>query len=289
MNITGKTRICGVIGDPIEHSLSPAMHNAAFKEAGLDIVFVAFTVAADKVEDAAKGMRSLNILGLNVTMPHKNKIIPYLDKLDPIAKYLMSVNTILNKNGSLSGYNTDGTGAMQALHQNGVNLKGKKMLLLGGGGAARAIAFAAAKEVDRLVILNRTPKKSQEFAKALSQKLDKKIEGQALSSQSIQKQMQDTQILINATSVGMNPHEKISLIPPKLIKPTQTVLDIVYNPLQTKLLEDAKRAGAKTINGVEMLIHQGAASFEIWTSQPAPIETMRKAITNQLAAQGAAN
>jgi shikimate dehydrogenase len=286
MAITGKTRICGVIGDPIEHSLSPTMHNAAFKEIGLDLVFLAFKVTPDQVENAVKGVRSLNILGLNVTMPHKNKIISYLDKLDPTAEYLKSANTILNANGLLTGFNTDGTGAMQALLQNGTDPNGKKMLILGSGGAAKAIAFAAARTTDQIVILNRTPNKSQEFAKNLNHTLKTKIEGDALTSQSIEKNMQDAQIIINATSVGMQPHDKISLIPPKLFKQTQTILDIVYNPIETKLLNDAKKAGAKTVNGVEMLIHQGAASFEIWTNKPAPIEAMRKAITNQLMTKG---
>jgi shikimate dehydrogenase len=289
MDITGKTRICGVIGDPIEHTLSPTMHNAAFKEIGLDLVFLALKVTPDQLENAVKGVRSFNMLGLNITMPHKDKIVNYIDELDPSANYLKSVNTILNSNGLLTGYNTDGIGAMQALLQNKIDPKGKKMLILGCGGTARAIAFAAAKTVDQIVILNRTPRKSREFANKLSNTLKTKIKGDALTSKSIKRNMQDSQIIINATSVGMDPQDKISLIPPNLIEPSQIILDVVYDPLDTKLIKDAKKVGAKTINGVEMLIHQGAASFEIWTNQPAPVEAMRKAITNRLMTKGASS
>jgi shikimate dehydrogenase len=289
MEITGRTKICGVIGDPIDHSLSPAMHNAGFKETGLDLVFLPFRVTTNQIEDAIKGVRSLGILGLNVTMPHKRRVIQYMDKLDPITEYLKSANTILNANGILTGYNTDGIGAMQALSQNGSAPKGKKILLLGSGGAARAIAFAAAREADQLVILNRTPNKSRELAKDLGQILNKKIVGKTLTPNSLEESMHDAQIVINATSAGMCPHDKISLIPPKLITPSHTVLDIIYNPIETKLLRDAEKAGAKTVNGIEMLIQQGAASFQIWTNHQAPIETMRKAIANQLSVQGATN
>lgn len=175
MKVTGKTRLCAVIGDPIEHSLSPAMHNAAFNEAEIDAVFMAFKVTANDLENAVKGMRSLNILGLNVTMPLKTQIINHLDKVDQAVQSLYSVNTVLNCDGILSGYNTDGWGAMEALRQNGANPKGKRILVLGAGGAAKAIAFAAAKETDELVILDRTPEKSRAFAQALDRQFGRKF------------------------------------------------------------------------------------------------------------------
>src|SRR3990170_1629400 len=284
MAISGKTRVCGVIGDPIAHTLSPTMHNAAFNHLKLDFIFIAFRVKAAQLENAMRGMRGLGIRGLNVTMPHKNAVIKYLDKIDPTVKFLGSANTILNDDGRLLGFNTDGVGALKALRENGVELDGKKLLLLGAGGAAKAIAFSIAKEVDELAILNRAPQKAKELAEALSVTYGKKVVGEALSPSVIQKNLQDADILINATSVGMHPHVSQSLVAPQWLKPDLTVMDIVYNPVETKLAKHAKAAGAHVISGVEMLLYQGAASFEIWTCRSAPIEVMRKAALNKLGA-----
>jgi shikimate dehydrogenase len=283
MSITGKTRVCGVIGDPIEHTLSPVMHNAAFKELNLDIVFLAFKVKQAEVGNAVNGMRALNILGLNVTMPHKKAVIDHLDKLDQNAKFLNAVNTIRNKNGNLLGFNTDGVGALKALKENGVPSRGRKVLLLGAGGAARAIAYTLTKEADELVILNRTVKQAEGLAKLLSKVHKKQVTGGALSPSLIKQHLQDSDILINATSVGMKPNANQSPVPPELLRANLAVMDIVYNPVETKLARDAKAAGAKVISGVEMLIFQGAASFEIWTGRKAPVEVMRKAALNHLA------
>jgi shikimate dehydrogenase len=282
MRISGKTRVCGVIGDPIEHTLSPAMHNAAFEHLKLDYVFLAFKVKAAEVKNAIRGMRGLGIHGLNVTMPHKKAVIDYLDEVDETAEFLGSVNTILNGNGRLRGFSTDGAGALNALKENGVNPRGKKLLLLGAGGAAKAIAFAFAKEVEELVFLNRTPEKTKALTEALSSKVGKKVTGETLTPHAIQKNMQDVDILINATSVGMHPHVGQSLVAPQWLKPDLTVMDIVYNPTETKLAKDAKAAGARVISGVEMLIYQGAASFEIWTGCAAPVKVMRKAVLSEL-------
>jgi shikimate dehydrogenase len=284
MPISGKTQVCGVIGDPIEHTLSPTMHNAAFNHLKLDFVFLAFRVKAAQLENAMRGMRGLGIRGLNVTMPHKNAVIKYLDEVDPTVKFLGSANTILNDNGRLLGFNTDGVGALKAMRENGVELDGKKLLLLGAGGAAKAIAFSLAKEVGELVILNRVSEKAKELAEALSATYGKKVVGEALSPSVIQKSLQDAHIVINATSVGMHPHVSQSLVAPQWLKPDLTVMDIVYNPVETKLAKDAKAAGANVISGVEMLLYQGAASFEIWTGRSAPIEVMRKAALNKLGA-----
>lgn len=282
MDISGKTRVCGVIGDPIEHTLSPIMHNAAFNALKLDYAFLAFKVKAAGVENALNGMRALNIRGLNVTMPHKSTVINYLDKLDPAAKTINSVNTLLNREGKLLGFNTDGVGALKALRQNGVEPKGRKVLLLGAGGAARAIAFIMVKEADELAVLNRTVKLAQELANLLEKTVNKKIVAGSLSPKEIQQNLQDSDILINATSVGMKPNANDSPVAPKLLRPNLAVMDIVYNPIETKLAKDAIAAGAKVISGVEMLIYQGAASFEIWTGKSAPVEVMRQAALNHL-------
>ncbi len=280
--ISGKTVVYGVIGDPVEHTLSPAIQNAAFEALKLNCVFLAFKVAPDRIEDAILGMRGLNIRGLNVTMPHKNAVIPYLDEVDETAKVLGSVNTILNEEGKLRGFSTDGAGAHRALEENGTIVKGKKLLLLGAGGGAKALAYTLARELKEIVILNRTPGKTDNLADLINQKFHKKITVGSLSPSTIKESLQDADILINATSVGMRPKEKYSLIEPEWLKPTLTVMDIVYNPLETKLAKDAKAAGAKVVSGVEMLIYQGAASFETWTGKPAPVEVMRQAAVNQI-------
>jgi shikimate dehydrogenase len=220
-------------------------------------------------------------------MPHKSTVISFLDEIDPTVKFLGSANTILNKNGKLSGFNTDGVGALKALRENATELSEKKVLLLGAGGAAKAIAFALAKEVGELAILNRAAEKAKELAEALGRMFNKKVVGGALSPNAIAKNLQDSDILINATSVGMKPNLSHSLVAPQLLKSALAVMDIVYNPVETKLAKDAKAAGAKVISGVEMLIYQGAASFEIWTGRSAPIKVMRKAALNKLSSAGA--
>jgi shikimate dehydrogenase len=286
MAISGKTRVCGVIGDPIEHSLSPTIQNAAFSHLKLDFVFLAFRVKAADLENALRGMRGLGIHGLNVTMPHKNTVIRCLDKVDSTVKFLGSVNTILNEDGELSGFSMDGVGALKALRENGVELSEKKVLLLGAGGAAKAIAFALAKEVGELAILNRSAEKAEALAETLGRTLNKKIVRGALSSDAIAKSLRDSDILINATSVGMHPEVNQSIVPPQWLRSDLAVMDIVYNPVETKLAKDAKAAGAKVISGVEMLIYQGAASFEIWTKRSAPIEVMRRAALSKLSSAG---
>jgi len=286
MEISGKTRVCGIIGDPVEHSLSPAMHNAAFQELNLDFVYVAFRVRKDELREAILGAKSLNIRGLNVTMPHKSAVMEYLDEIDPTARSIGAVNTILNDEGRLIGYDTDGVGALKALKENGISLEGKKLLLLGAGGAGKAIAFHAAQEVEELRILNRTIRKAKDLAEVLRKKFGKKIEGNSLSAKIIRKELEDADILVNATSVGMHPKDDQSLIDPEWLRPTLCVMDIVYNPIETRLAKDAGSVGAKVVSGVDMLVYQGAASFEIWTNHPAPVKVMKKAILNKLSELG---
>ena len=282
MAISGKTHLCGVIGDPIEHSLSPVIHNAAFRHLKLDFVFLAFKVDAAGLENAVRGIRGLGVRGLNVTMPHKIAIVRYLDEADSTARFLGSANTVLNDAGKLSGFSTDGVGALNALRENGANPAGKKVVLLGAGGAAKAIAHALAREAGELCILNRVPEKAVVLAHALNTMFDKKIMGNILTPSNVQENLQDADVLVNATSVGMHPQVNQSLVEPEWLKPDLTVMDIVYNPVETKLAKDAKAAGARVISGVEMLLYQGAASFKIWTGQAAPVEVMRTAALNKL-------
>jgi len=287
MKISGETRVCAVIGDPVEHSLSPVMHNAAFEELNLDFVYVAFRVRKEELKDALNGARSLDIHGLNVTMPHKNTVMRYLDEIDSTASSIGAVNTILNNQGRLVGYDTDGIGALKALKENGITPNGKKLLLLGAGGAGKAIAFHAAREVEELVILNRTPQKAKKLAEVLRKEFNKKINGNTLSTEIIEKELKDADILVNATAVGMHPNIDQSLVTPNLLKPDLCVMDIVYNPIETRLAKDAKATGAKVVSGIEMLVYQGAASFEIWTNRPAPVKVMKQAVLNKLSELGA--
>ena len=286
MAINGKTRVCAVIGDPVEHSLSPAMHNAAFQKLGLNLVYVAFKVTRNELKEAISGAKSLGLRGLNVTMPHKNAVIKYLDETDSTAEAIGAVNTILNEQGKLVGYNTDGKGAMIALQESGIYTEEKKMLLLGAGGAAKAIAFQAAQEAEELVILNRTPEKAEQLAELLRKKFGNKVKGRALSAEILKKELKTADILVNATPVGMHPHVNTSPIPSDLLRRDLCVMDIVYNPLETKLVEDAKAVGAKVVWGLDMLLYQGAVSFEIWTNCPAPVDVMKKAALSKLAEQG---
>ncbi len=281
MKINGKTRICAIIGDPVEHSLSPIMHNAAFEEIGLNLVYTAFKVNARNLKTAILGAKSLDILGLNITMPHKNTVIKYLDELDPVAQAINAVNTVVNQQGKLIGYNTDGSGIMKALKENRVYPLDKKLVLLGAGGAAKAIAYQVSQEVKELVILNRTLEKAKTLAEMLKNSKIK-IKSQTLSLNTLKKELSNADILINATSVGMNPDINRSPVPSEYLHSDLSVMDIIYNPIKTKLIEDAETVGAKIVSGIDMLIYQGAVSFEIWTSSPAPIDIMKNAILNEL-------
>jgi shikimate dehydrogenase len=282
MDISGKTKICGVIGDPISHSLSPIIQNSAFCHLNLDVIYLAFKVQTKDLQNFIQFARSFGILGLNVTMPHKEKIISYLDEVDSTANFLNSVNTIINNKGKLSGYSTDGIGALNALQKNGVNLASSQILLLGAGGAGRAIAFSLADKVSNLVILNRDSRKVNNLVSELNQRFNTTIHSESLSSNSIKKHIKDSNILINATNIGMKSNPVQSIVDSSVLFADLTVMDIVYNPIETKLLSDSKKVGAKIINGLDMLIYQGAASFELWTCQKAPIKVMKNAAIKKI-------
>jgi len=284
MKISGKTRICALIGDPVEHSLSPCFQNAAFQHSGLDFVYVAFTVKPEDLENAVLGVRSLGIYGLNVTMPHKISIIKHLDELDEYAEKVRSVNTVLNQNGRLIGYTTDGVGVLNALRFNGVNPSKKKIVILGAGGASRSISFALAEEAKELVILNRTVAKAEKLASDLNHFIKEyaEIRWGGLTEETLKRELKDADILVNATSVGMSPKEDETPVDKGNLHSDLTVFDLVYHPLETRLLREAKTVGAKTINGLSLLIHQGAASFEIWTGVKAPVEVMMKAAEEEV-------
>ncbi|HUV75331.1 MAG TPA: shikimate dehydrogenase [Dehalococcoidales bacterium] len=273
--ISAKTKVCGVIGDPVEHTMSPVMHNAAFKKLGMDYRYLPFRVSKEELGRTIADMRALNIRGLNVTIPHKVAVIPFLDKLDPLAEEIDAVNTIVNDDGVLTGYNTDATGFLQALLDNGVEPEGKRVVILGAGGASRAISFILAEKGARLVILNRRLNRAKELARSVSRS-SKDIAALKLDEANLAKAMEGAEVLVNATSVGMSPGTGETPLPARLLKPGLVVFDIVYNPVRTRLLREAEAAGARTIGGLDMLVWQGAMAFEKWTGRKAPLELMKK-------------
>ena len=270
------SKICGVIGDPVGHTISPAMHNAAYKALNLDYIYVPFRVSRDDLPRALDGMRAFNIRGLNVTIPHKVTIMPLLDEIDEFAQKIGSVNVVVNDNGILTGYNTDAHGFLYALLDQGVDPEGQKVAVLGAGGASRSICFALAERGANLTILNRTPGNAAKFAVEISTMTGRSIQVLGLNKENLAGVLDNCNILINTTSVGMYPQAECTLVEHDLIKPHLTVVDIVYNPLKTKLLAEAEKSGARIISGVDMLIWQGALAFEIWTGRQAPINIMRK-------------
>lgn len=282
------TEICGIIGDPIGHSMSPIMHNAAFKKMGLDFIYLPFRVKSKRLGKAIAGMRALNIRGLNVTIPHKVAVIPFLDSLDPLAEKIGAVNTIVNTGGILKGCNTDAAGFMQALLEKGGDPAGKNAVVIGAGGASRAVSFILAERVAQLTILNRQLELTwaEELANRLNKVFKKEAKALELTEQNLANLLPTTDILINATSVGMSPNVDDSPVPEKLFKPNLTVFDLVYNPVETRLLREAKQAGAKTISGVDMLVCQGAISFEYWTDVKAPVELMKEEVIKALGGKG---
>lgn len=277
MNITGKTKICGLIGDPVEHTMSPAMHNAAFEELGLDYVYLPFRVGAGELKNAVTGLKALNVRGFNVTIPHKISIVPMLDEIDAIAGKIGAVNTVVNEGGRLTGYNTDAAGFLRALLEKGVDPGGKNIVILGAGGASRAISFIMADSGAKLTVLNRKEELdwAVELARHIREDLGTDARALELTPDNLSGAMAKSDILVNATSVGMMPHDDASPVPAGLLGPGLTVFDIVYNPVRTKLLRAAAEAGAGIIDGVDMLAWQGAMAFEKWTGRQAPVQLMR--------------
>ena len=279
-NISGTTRLCGVIGDPIEHTMSPAMQNAAFEEMGLNYLYVPFRVKEEGLGKAIDGMRALNMRGLNVTIPHKVSVIQFLDELDPLAEKIGAVNTIVNDEGVLRGYNTDATGFLQALLEKDIEPGGKNVVVLGAGGASRAISFILAERGSNLVILNRLLELdwAEELAGRISEIFTKEVEALELNEGNLAGALEKADILVNATSVGMTPDIDQTLVTSDLLRPGLIVYDIVYNPVRTRLLREAEKAGAETISGLDMLVGQGASAFELWIGMKAPVEVMKTEI-----------
>jgi shikimate dehydrogenase len=262
--INGHTKIFGILGRPVAHSLSPVMHNAAFRHLGINAVYVAFPVT--DLASAVSGLRGLAIGGASVTIPFKEEIIPLIDELDPRAAEIGAVNTLVNRDGRLIGSNTDWLGAVTALTAK-ISLKGRHVLILGAGGASRAIAYGIIQAGGRVSLTD--------VDQARAAALVKDLGGEAIPLNTVGDS--PATILVNATPMGMTPDLDGIPIDPDLLGRFEVVMDIVYQPLTTRLLREAKGHGCAVIDGLQMLIHQGAAQFELWIGMTAPLEVMSRA------------
>lgn len=283
MKITSETKLYALMGYPIGHSLSPAMQNAAFEARGVNGVYVVLKVSPPMLRTAVEGLRAVGVAGFNVTIPHKVSVIRYLDGLDSSAASLGAVNTVVNNNENrLIGHNTDGAGAIAALKEAGVHLEGLCAMILGAGGAARGVVFSLAPAVESIVLLNRTGPKASKLAKDAAKALGANVKGMRLTAETLSENISSADLLINATSVGMHPKTKESLVDKNLLRSDMAVFDIVYNPVRTQLIRDAEAVGAKTVGGLSMLVYQGALAFELWTKKKAPVDVMFKAVESQM-------
>jgi shikimate dehydrogenase len=280
--IDAHTKLCAVIGNPVEHSLSPRMHNAAFEAAGLNYVYVAFRV--EDVGGCLAGMRALpSFRGMSVTIPHKLAVMEHLDEIEPLARHIGCVNTVTNENGRLVGAATDGPGTLRAFAEAGVALEGKRVLFLGSGGAVRAVAFAVAVEFPTatVTILGRTRGHVDALVNDLREKTEAGAAGGDLETD-LREAMATHDVVIQGTPVGMHPHPEDTPVPKDLFRPEQVVFDMVYRPHRTRFLREAEEVGCRTIVGVEMLINQAVLQFERWTGVPAPRDAMRGAVLSEL-------
>ncbi len=282
MKINAKTRVCAVLGNPVEHSLSPALHNEAFRHEGLNICYTAFCV--QDLAAAMNGVRALGILGLSVTIPHKVAVLDHLDEVDEIARGIGSVNTVIQKDGKLLGYNSDGMGALRALKEGSAELDGRRVTIIGSGGAARAIAFTLGTQapLKEIHLLGIDQEECGNLCEDLRRAVPVPVRWTPFSQETLRQDLQASDGVVHCTPVGMHPNEGESLVGRDDLRPGQFVFDIVYTPLQTRLLREAEAAGCRVIQGVEMFIHQAVFQFELWTGRKAPVECMRRVVMESL-------
>ncbi|MBN2334756.1 shikimate dehydrogenase [Candidatus Bathyarchaeota archaeon] len=271
---------CYLIGYPVSHSLSPVMHNAAFKRLGLDITYSLAPVEPGRLGAYVNDLRRDDFLGASVTIPHKVEVIRHLDTVDATASAIGAVNTIVHGDGRLEGYNTDATGAVKALREEYGELEGAEIVVLGAGGASRAVCYQLSRMDCSLTILNRTADKARRLADSIRDASYARIKCGGLAE--LGERIGGADILVNATPVGMSPEVNASPVPFKLLRPGLFVYDVIYNPLNTKLLIEAQTVGARTLGGARMLVYQGAEAFQMWTGREAPVETMLEAVLSSL-------
>lgn len=286
--ITGKTGLTGLLGSPVAHSISPLMHNFSFQSLGIDWVYLCFDVKEEGLETALQGLRTLQVKGFNLTMPNKNRVIEYLDELSPAARLIGAVNTVENQNGHLIGHNTDGIGFMRSVKENGIEMQGEIMTLLGMGGAATAICAQAALDgVGEIHVFAREGSRHRPRMEKLREELYKEgcceIRFHAIRNlPDLKETLGKSRLLVNATSVGMAPSQGECLIPDVSFLPQSlAVADIIYNPWKTRMLSMAEEAGCTAFNGYSMLLWQGAEAFRIWTGQEMPVDQVREYLKTQ--------
>lgn len=279
--ISGKTKIYGIFGCPVEHTFSPGMHNAAFQKLGMDACYVPFGVAPENLGAAVQSINALGLCGLNITVPHKEKVIPYLDELSEEALLIHAVNTIEVTDGKLIGHNTDGRGFLRSLREQAkYDARGKKFLFIGSGGAARAVAFSLALAgAKKITFRDIDTIKAAALAHDIQSKLG--VESKAISEDALSVSAVEADCLINATPLGLKKTDPLPL-QKELVLKRHLVCDLVYNPPDTPLLKTAKARGAKVLPGLGMLLYQGVIAFEIWTHKKAPSLAMKNALTSQL-------
>jgi len=273
MKITAKTKVTGLMGYPVEHSLSPVMHNSAFEALELDYCYVTFSVEPSRLEEAIKGIRALGIAGINVTVPHKEAVIKFLDRIDEEAKEIGAVNTVVNKDGLLIGYNTDGRGFMASLNENCYSPQGKRVFIVGAGGASKAVAYYLSKEASELLIYDIDRQKSLNLVNHLKGHV--KVSVAKITVAEDISTIREADIVINATPLGLKPKDP-SPVDIELLHKDQLVCDLIYK--ETRLLREASLKGCQTIDGLGMLLWQGVFAFELWTGKKPPVEVMRKAL-----------
>lgn len=281
-HITGHTGLLCLLGSPVAHSISPEMHNEACDQLGLDYSYLAFDVPEDKMPTAVEGLRTMGARGWNITMPGKNIMCKLADKLSPASEISGACNTIVNDNGVLTAYTTDGIGFMKAVEENGVDIIGKKMTLLGAGGAATAILIQAAldgvAEIEVFNIKDNFYKRAEEIVAKLNERTSCKVSiHDYAETEALRASIADSAILVNATSVGMAPNtDKTMITDTSMFREGLFVFDVIYNPKETRFLREAKEAGCKTGNGLYMLLYQGAASFKLWTGEDMPVDIIKE-------------
>lgn len=271
--IKGSTRLISIIGNPVKHSKSPYMHNKSFEKLKLDFAYMAFEIEEEKVAKSVEAMKTLDARGFNITMPYKEEVMKFLDVIDKEAEIIGSVNTVLNDNGKLIGYNTDGKGFVKSLEEKGIKFKDEKIVIIGSGGAARAIAIQLAFDSAReIVIANRTIENAQTISNIINENIPKtNARSIVLDGKLLKEELRDAKILINTTSIGMKKTQDKSIIEDiDTLHKDLFVADIIYDPPKTKLLSQAEKIGCKTMNGLGMLVYQGAIAFKLWTGEDMP-------------------
>jgi shikimate dehydrogenase len=275
--ISGTTTITGIFGHPVSHTLSPAMHNAAFDELGMNWRYLPFHVAPERLGEAVAGIRALGLRGVNVTVPHKEAVMRHLDRIDDEAGRIGAVNTIVNDDGVLTGHNTDGRGFVKSLEERGITVGGRRIAMLGAGGAARSVAFSLlASGAASIHIANRTVSRAASLADDLNRIRHAVTAASEIGS------LSGFDILVNTTSLGLHPEDALP-VDTAMLNNEIAVCDLIYNPAETPLLAAARRLGAKTVNGLGMLLWQGAVAFRLWTGAEPPVDVMRRALEAGLA------